>query len=265
MKTNDDILKELMEIAPKLAKLHKVNPYHLPQDYFLNFSTVLLQNLKLAEGQEELKAIAPELSGLKKQMQADLPSGYFTHFSSRVMEQIHLLESAEELKEIAPILSRLQKINAYPAPEGYFQTFPSQMQQQTLPRSTRSKSALSEWLGGMNTLLDKVMATIFKPRYTFAFAGSVAAVIMVWIMFIHVKPIQQQCPKDDLLCQLEKVSDADLEAYYYSHHDEFNKSVLDVSTDNSKLKSRNSRGELSLDQYLLNNVSEEELNNAILN
>ncbi len=264
MKTSDDILKELKEIAPELAKLHKVNPYKLPENYFLNFSHHLLQKVKLAEEQEELKAVAPALSKLKKQTEAALPAGYFSHFSSRILAQIQQHESAAELKEIAPVLSSLQKVNAYHAPDGYFNTFSSQLLKQTLAQNTASKSAFPAWFESINAKLDQVIDAIFKPRYTFAFAGSAAAMIMMWILFIQVEPVAQ-CPKDDLLCQLDKVSDADLDAYFNSHPDEFNKSVLDVSTDNSKLKSRNSSGDLSLDQYLRNNISDEELNNALYN
>ncbi len=263
METRDDILKELREIAPGLAKLHKVNLYTAPENYFLNFSIGVLERAKQSEVQEELTVLAPALSKLKEQ-KPTVPATYFTTFSSSLIDKIRVEEISRELAEIAPTLNGLQKVNPYKAPEGYFASFPTQIQKQTAAGEARPESAVPGWLSQLNILLDSVVSAAFKPQYTFAFAGSAAMVMIVAMMFFKAEPIIEGCAKDDLLCQLDKVSSEDLEAYFATHTDEFSRSVLDVSVDDKRLQKAVGVSKGSIDDVLLNSISDEELNTAVL-
>lgn len=263
METRDDILKELREIAPELAALHKVSFYIAPENYFLNFSAGILERAKQRDVQEELTALAPALSKLKEQAPT-VPATYFTTFSSSLLHKIRAEEISRELAEIAPTLSGLQKVNLYKAPEGYFASFPAQMQKQTAAAEARPESAVPGWLSQLNALLDNLAGALFKPQYTFAFAGSAAMVMIIAMMFFKVETVVEECAKDDLLCQLDKVSSEDLEAYFATHTDEFSRSVLDVSVDDKRLQKAVGVSKGSIDEVLLNSISDDELNSAVL-
>lgn len=259
METRNDILKELREIAPELAKLSKANPYAAPENYFLNFSAGILEKVKYSEVKEELADLAPALSKLKEQAPAT-PPGYFSSFSSALLEKIRKEEVNAELKEVAPMLQGLQKVNNYEAPAGYFVNFPTSMHKKIAVGEVRPESVVLGWLTRLNAVLDEVVSTVFKPQYTFAFAGSLATMVIVAMIFFKTEPVIEECAKDDLLCQLDKVSSADLDAYLSEHSDEFHHSVLEVSTDDKRLQ--NSSG-MNNDAFL-NTITDEELNSAIL-
>jgi hypothetical protein len=263
METRDDILKELREVAPELAKLGKTELYKAPENYFLNFSAGILERVKTKEVREELTVLAPALSKFKEETPA-APSNYFTTFSSSLLDKIRAEEVSKELEEMAPTLHGLQKLNLHKAPHGYFASFPTEIQKQITAGEARPESAVPGWLSQLNALLDSVVSVIFKPQYTFAFAGSAAMVMIVAMMFFKVEPIVEECAKDDLLCKLDKVSSADLEAYFATHTDEFNRSVLDVSVDDKRLQKAVGVSSGSMDEVLLNSISDEELNSVVL-
>lgn len=263
METRDDILKELREVAPELAKLSKVDRYRAPENYFMNFSACILEKVKKDEVREELTALAPALLKVKEATPA-VTSNYFSTFSSSLLDKIRGEEVSKELEEMAPTLHGLQKVNLYKAPDGYFASFPAQMLTQTTAGEARPETVAPGWLSQLNSLLDNVVSAMFKPQYTFAFAGSAAMVMIVAMMFLKVEPIVEECAKDDLLCQLDKVSSADLEAYFATHTDEFNRSVLDVSVDDKRLQKAVGVSSGNMDEVLLNSISDEELNSVVL-
>jgi hypothetical protein len=266
METREEILKELREIAPQLSQLPKENLYVTPDGYFTTFTGKVLERIALGTVKQELNELAPALSELKKQTEQSLPADYFKNFSAGLLQKIRVDEVGEELRAIAPTLSSLPKINAYKVPAGYFGTFAKEIVKEVAAGEARPESAVPGWLGRINIALDGLAAAMFKPAYSFAMAGGVAVMVIVAMVVLKPDTVQQPCATDDLLCMLEteKKSSDDLDAYFSSHADEFSKSVLDVSTDDKKLENRNKKGELSLDEYMFENISDEELNNAIL-
>lgn len=268
MKTRDEIQKELREIAPQLSQLPVVNPYTLPDEYFTAFSAKVMERIALGETVQELKQVAPSLSQIEKPVESALPDGYFKNFSAGLLEKIRVNEVTEELKDIAPTLSSLQKVNAYEAPEEYFKGLATRVIKETVTAETRPESAVPGWVTRLNAALDGLATALFKPAYSFAMAGGVAVMVIVAMVVIKPATVNTvECATGDLLCMLEKenISDADLETYFATHPDEFGKSVLDISTDDKRLEKRNAKGDLSLEEYLQSNISDEELNNAILN
>lgn len=260
MKNNENILQELREIAPYLANVEKKNLYTVPQDYFANFSSVVLAQAQLSGVSGELSEVAPALAGLSGLNKTEAPAGYFHSFSSGLLNKIRANEVADELTAIAPALSELEKVNAYEAPAGYFNTFAQQVLKQATVAQPQQQNAMPAWLAGINNALENVLSTVFKPRYSFAFAGTLSIAFLAVMMFTKV---EQQCAETDIECQLAQLSTSELDEYITANADEFHKSVLDISTDETKLTNRNAKGTLSMEKYLKAELTDDELENAI--
>lgn len=92
METSNEILTELLEITPFLAKngLFRV-PYSVPGNYFNHFAEFLLNRIR-SEGREISEQSITETS------------------------------SFDEISEISPLLASLQKKNTFQIPEGFFKS-----------------------------------------------------------------------------------------------------------------------------------------------
>lgn len=80
MALKNDILQELMENAPELARISPVMPYKVPAGYFEELPGLILLRIRtmgINTPDEELKAISPLLAGLKKEMPYRVPQEYF--------------------------------------------------------------------------------------------------------------------------------------------------------------------------------------------
>ncbi|MCW5906807.1 MAG: hypothetical protein KIS94_03025 [Chitinophagales bacterium] len=256
MKLSEDILNELKEIAPSLAAVERVNHFHVPENYFTTFSKKIAETVTQTEVKQELNALAPQLSKLLSSESAKAPSEYFKNFSAGLLQKIRAEETAAELNTVAPTLAQLQKVNVYSVPKGYFNTFPKTISQQIAAGEPRPESVVPGWLKSINTALDNLAIALFQPKMAYAFAGSVAMIIVAAMMFAGLEQTQP-CAKDDLLCRLEKVSTEELNAYFDSHYDEFGKSMLDVSADEVHRFHLNP-------QNVMKNISDEDLNNVFI-
>lgn len=258
MRNNEDILKELREIAPKLAGIEKKNLFTVPESYFSNLNNVLMHKVQLSAAGQELPQVAPLLAQLKGLQQAKAPAGYFSSFSTGLLGKIRAGEVADELQALAPVLSGIEKVNAYEAPAGYFNTLAQQvLAQATAEQKPANASDMPKWLQSANFVLEGIIGAVFKPKYSFAFAGSLSMIILAGMFMLKV----EQCT--DVECQLAQISTAELDEYMTENADEFHKSVLDISTDESKLKSRNAKGTLSVDKYIEAELTDEDLADAI--
>lgn len=258
MKNNEDILKELREIAPKLAGIEKKNLFTVPEGYFSNLNNVLMHKVQISAAGQKLPQVASLLAQLKGLQQAEAPAGYFSSFSTGLLGKIRATEVADELQQLAPALSSIEKVNAYEAPAGYFNTLAQQvLQQATAEPQPQPTNALPAWLTGINNALENVLGAVFKPKYSFAFAGSISTVILGGMFMMKV----EQC--NDVECQLAQLSTAELDAYMTENADEFHGTVLDISTDETKLNKRNAKGTLSIDNYLEAELTDEDLESAI--
>jgi len=255
METRENILKELREIAPTLAKMEKKNFYSVPENYFVNFKSEMLEQVKLSGVTAELKEVAPELLRIEKKNTAEIPANYFKSFSADLMQKIRADEVAAELKEIAPTLSALEKENLLEVPANYFSAFPQQMMKRIAAEQKATAVATTpKWMEALNNALENISAVVFKPKYSFAFAGT-AAVVIVGVMFFM--KVEQQCT--DLDCKMAQLSNEELNAYLDNNTDEISEEVFELnpdaslpSTDNNAINSA------------FNSLSDEELNNAIL-
>lgn len=256
MKLSEDILNELKAIAPLLAAVERVNHFHVPENYFTTFGKKILETVRLTEAKQELNELAPQLSKLLSDESPKAPAGYFQNFSARLLQKIRTEEITDELNAVAPTLTQLQKINVYSVPEGYFNTFPETISKRIAAGEPRPESVIPGWLKNINTTLNNLATALFQPKMAYAFAGSVAMLIIVAMLLIRIEPTQA-CAKDNWLCRLENVSNEELNAYFDSHYDEFGKSVLDISANETSLLQLNT-------EDVIKNISDEDLNNAFI-
>lgn len=80
MARQNDILQELMENAPELARIAPVMPYKVPAGYFEDLPDLILMRIRtmnVTAPNEELEVISPLLAGLKKEMPYSVPQDYF--------------------------------------------------------------------------------------------------------------------------------------------------------------------------------------------
>jgi len=260
MESRDEILKELMEIAPKLSTLNKINTFSVPEGYFAAFKNAMHEQIKTVDAKQELTELAPQLAQLNKAKQEEIPTAYFKGFSANVLNKIRLNEVAEELAEVAPLLGSLPKVNVYQAPANYFNTLPQQMANAvTAQTKVVQQPIMPKWLVSINMVLESIVNVVFKPRYSMVFASVVTILIVGVMMFTKTEQTTL-----DLNKQFASLTNEDLDAYFSAHPDEFSKSILDVSTDDSKLLKRSAKGDLSFDSYAIKGVSDDELYNAIL-
>lgn len=257
MESRDEILRELKDIAPKLAALPKTNLYRLPHGYFENFKTVMLHHVKMADATQEITVIAPALSKLDKQKE-DVPAGYFANFSANLLNKVRAEEALNELSQIAPVLSKLEKVNLYEAPANYFSTLPVQLAKAVKAKQKEPAITMPPVLHEINAVLERIGAIVFKPRYAFAFSGMATMVIISAMLFTKI----EEC--NDLDCKFAQLSDEELNSYITNNQDEFHRSIMDISTDDKRLLNRNAKGDLSFDDYVSQQISDDELSDMML-
>lgn len=255
METRENILKELQEIAPMLSKIEKKNFYSVPENYFPDFKSEMLEQVKPRGVKQELKTVAPELLKIEKRSTVEVPVGYFNFFSRNLMKKIRANEVAAELKEIAPILSETEKVNLLEVPANYFNAFPQQMMKRiAVEQKANAVVAKPNLTNALNNVLENIAAVIFKPKYSFAFAGMASILIVTVMMFPKV---EQQCY--DLDCKMAALSNEELNTYLDNENELAAEEVFELNTDVS-LQSADNKTMTNA----FNNLSDEELNKALL-
>lgn len=115
MKSSTEILNELNDISPALAKIEKMNVFSVPEGYFL--------------GLEEKITTTVFLQQDKKAAFQNVPEGYFDSLSSDILSKIKKEEESadEEIKSISPALHYLKEENVFSVPYGYFDHLSSEI------------------------------------------------------------------------------------------------------------------------------------------
>ena len=135
-----EILNELMEISPVIARMERVNPYTVPAGYFEGLDEHLLTMAKIAEQSPALQGIA-----MKKPMQ--VPEGYFEGLAGSILNKIKAEENLsvdDELRNISPLLYSLDKVNVYDVPTGYFETLGEELLNKVSPKETAKVISFSQ-------------------------------------------------------------------------------------------------------------------------
>ncbi len=114
MESNNNILIEILEVAPTLAIANKALPYTVPTTYFNTFSTEVLSTIS--------ENILPKVNA-----PFAVPDNYFAQLSTNVLfnidNELNLKVTVnEELMLIAPLLTTINKNVNYSIPNNYFNT-----------------------------------------------------------------------------------------------------------------------------------------------
>lgn len=257
METREDILKELGEIAPKLASLEKANTRQLPDSYFLHFTNMMLEQVKPVDAKQELQVLAPALAKLKKPVNAEAPAAYFSGFSAGLLQQVRAEEAAKELAVVAPKLAALQKVNTLHAPANYFNTFADRVVADVNAQVDTSVARPNQWLDGLNIFLDGIVNAVFKPKYTIAFAGMATTLILGVLMFVKVQQT------DDLDSRFAQLSTADIDNYLDNKSDAYSDEVFEMNLETKGLNDTVNVSTLHPYKDALKNIDDADLNAAI--
>ena len=257
METREDILKELKEIAPRLATVDKVNFYTVPADYFTNFKQGVLSRVKFGEVGAELKAIAPELATVKKTAVAEMPAAYFSSFSDSLLKKIRANEVAGELAEVAPTLSKLEKVNALQVPANYFNALPAQLLNKVKIEEKISNASSSKWLDSVNVVLEGFMSVVLKPKYSVAFAGLATTVIVGLMIFGKVQQ------GDNLDNQLASLTNDEINSYLDKRPDMYTDEVFESIVDEKMLPAADKSENVHAFKDALKDVDDAALDAAI--
>jgi hypothetical protein len=223
METREDILNELNEIAPKLASLHKTSTYHVPESYFDEFRHIMMERVLLGEVKHELKSVAPVLSSISKSNTKPAPANYFNSFSDNIVQKIRANEILTELEAIAPALARLQRVNTMQVPAAYFSQFPVSVLKNMVQPQQQAPVFEWKWLAALNEKLEVIVTTVFKPKYSVAFAAITTLVIVGVMMMVKI----QQC--DDLECKFAQLSNQEINSYLDYKSDAYSDEIFEAS------------------------------------
>jgi len=256
MKPREEILKELKELAPKLASLEKVNTVSVPENYFTNFKSEMIERVKLGGVTDELKTISPELAKIEKRNTVKVPVGYFTSLPNDLLEQIRKEEVMVELKQFAPALSQMEKENAFEVSANYFKGFPQQMMRTiAVQEKSKVKAVAPAWFSGLNNAIENLAQLIFKPKYSLAFAGTVATVIIGVMLFAKVEQA------NDLDSKLASLTDEEINTYLDNNADTYNDEIFETTDETNTATPTKT---IQFENEMLKDVSDADLNNAIL-
>ena len=257
METREDILKELTEIAPKLASLEKANHYQLADSYFLNFTNMMLQQVKPVDAKQELQVLAPALAKLKKPVNAEVRATYFTDFTSKLLQQVRADEVARELATVAPRLATLQKLNTVEVPANYFSSFADRAMGNVTAEVEGPVVRPNQLLDGLNVFLDGIINAVFKPKYTIAFAGIATTLILGVLMFVKVQQ------SDDLDSRFAQLSTAEIDNYLENKSDAYSDEVFEMNLETKGLNDTINVNNVHPYKDALKNIDDADLNDAI--
>ena len=116
MESKKNIQAELKDISPIISGLDNALLYQVSENYFTDFSTILI---------EKIKAGAEPVYHFPISNPFTIPANYFENLSENVLQKIKSTSSAgdnifDELEEIAPLLNTISKQPVYKVPQGYF-------------------------------------------------------------------------------------------------------------------------------------------------
>ena len=221
MKLDKNIIKELQEIAPTLAKLDKVNFYQVAEGYFENSRTNILESLtKEHELSEEL---SPTLALLKKKQLYTAPqASFFESFSDRLINEVHAEDVEEELSYALPALQHLQKKELYNVPADYFASFPESMTHLAVYEVREHPATVEQISNRWSELTERLLGLIARPRYAFVMASVLSLIVCIGLV-INAETLSNE---DKIFAQMQQLSDADLHHYFGKHRDDFDERTI---------------------------------------
>lgn len=182
-----------------LDKIAKINVFKVPQNYFENLTTSIL---------EQTSQSTTNLSS-KKPTPFSMPNGYFERLSGKIMSRIEQIEK----KNID--IESLERVNVFNVPENYFQELEINTNIERFGKSNIFKVPI----GYFESLNDKILSNIIPksaktikinwwkaPQIRWSAAASVVLMVGLWFGI-------SQFTKDKTELALEKVSNAEIKTY----------------------------------------------------
>ena len=122
MKNGDNILTETNSISSAVGNLSKHPPFSIPERYFEQFPTEILNLISTSSTPEVDLAIATLIDTRDAAQPFSLPDNYFETFTQQLIKRIAVASVIDlELQEHAPSLVSLRKQNPYNVPVNYFE------------------------------------------------------------------------------------------------------------------------------------------------
>ena len=111
MENRQNIIDELMQVAPSLEGLQHQTTFVVPHLYFSSFSETVVRRLQAGE---------EPLYYFPTSNPYSVPAGYFHNLASDVLHKVRTKEVRDELQAVAPVLNTVSKAPVYEVPETYF-------------------------------------------------------------------------------------------------------------------------------------------------
>lgn len=222
-----DIVKELEEMGSPLAKMPRVTPFNIPENYFSSFTT----NIQTIVSEPD-----PVLD-LPRTNPYSLPENYFETFAAGIMDKV-----AE------PVFSKTAA-PAFDVPAGYFEDFSAKML--ALAKAADQPAAVAPSL----TEKKQARTIAFRPQKALRWAA--AAVLVLGIGFGSYKVVNTNskivAPEVTAEKQLAMLDKSTINSYVQQHIEEFDMELLAETTSLGEEKSEKSIHKLNkndIRQYL---------------
>jgi hypothetical protein len=169
-----------------------------------------------SEIDEELRALGSSLSGINKP-EVKQPPYYAFKLKEGVMQRVRKEEVAAELLELAPLLAAASKPPSQQLDAAYTAAFQQSVWNKIrTAQSQKVADARISWF-------DEILSKVFKPKFAFVYAIGLS-VLFIGFLAIVERPVQDFCA--DILCEINKVNDKELENYIALNLDEFGVNTL---------------------------------------
>jgi hypothetical protein len=222
------IQNELKELNSSLPSERVPETYRVPQGYFENFASFVLQRIKneAISAEEELKMLSPVLAGLSKQTPFSVPEGYFNNLSGDIPAII-----TEE--QLPAVLLQAGKEMPFQMPAGYFDGLAGEILQKVQPARPMAK----------------VVSLNSGKWMRYAVAAMVAGIIAVSsIFYLNGKTTDSSTQSEDWIArQLKNISDQELDAF-----------IINADANNTTLAQNKGTGKTEI-RSLLKDVPDSEL------
>lgn len=220
MKTQNDISKELQEVAPLLSGVDRTNFYQVPYGYF---DASLVSIIELVDKPETAQEQLGVLQTLPKLETRRVPAGYFNTFSDEMIRSIRAEEVAEELQYTSHLLVGVEKKELYQVPAGYFASFPDAITRLAIYEDKEHPAVIERWSQRLAAMVwDVLSRTILRPQYAFAMACVVGMVMGVGLVVNNTT----YSAEDKIFAQIEQVPVSEIHNYMAQHHDEFDEHTI---------------------------------------
>lgn len=248
MENSADILNELKELSPFIARLEKINVFTVPAGYFENLSADILLGISSERG----GIINTPLNFVS----VDVPRGYFENLSDQIMDKIKAQNTADELKSLSPMLYSIQNENVFEVPAGYFDGLAGTVVSKIKPQQTKVVVMKKR----SNTFIKYAVAAAFTGvmalgvfKFTNSNKNNVDAVVALGDKIARENRFDEE---------LEKVTDADIVKFLEANGSDVKAALVASSVDENELPSQEDylMDEKALDKYL-NSINVKELKN----